>query len=204
VDQWTANHPWQPTSPTGSYRKPVAGSWDNQRLLALFSPPCPENHRGIKVFGLSGAGERWYCRGIVHWRGGRHDRALADLRNAVELGPERATFCHARARLYALALEPPRDAAQALALAERAVQRRPGDWLLEHTRGVALYRAGRTGEALPVLERSLKGGGGQLDALNLYFLALCRHRPLTHRSKIFKIQTRARRRPVSVVPPSAS
>jgi WD40 repeat protein/tRNA A-37 threonylcarbamoyl transferase component Bud32 len=127
-------------------------------------------------------GERWYYRGIFHWRAGRHAQALADLRKAAELEPKRARFCHALARLYALAPEPLRDAAQALTLAERAVQRQPGDWLLEHTRGVALYRAGRTEEAITVLQRSLKGGGGQLDALNLYFLALCHHR-LGHSQK---------------------
>jgi uncharacterized protein HemY len=45
-----------------------------------------------------------------------------------------------------------------------------------NTLGVALYRAVRHDEAVPVLKRSLDASGGKTDAYDLFFLAMARHR----------------------------
>jgi WD40 repeat protein len=119
---------------------------------------------------------RWNRRGLFHWRAGRHQQALADLGKAVALMPHKATFCHDLARFLVIGPERWRDAPWALRLAEQVVQEVPGEWWYHNTLGVALYRVGRTDEAVTALERSLRKGDGEYDGLNLYFLALCQHR----------------------------
>jgi tetratricopeptide (TPR) repeat protein len=58
-------------------------------------------------------------------------------------------------------------------LAEQAVRGLAGEWFYHNTLRLALYRAGRVDEAIAALDRSMKGGGGLYNALNLYVLALC-------------------------------
>jgi serine/threonine protein kinase/WD40 repeat protein len=72
--------------------------------------------------------------------------------------------------------EPLRDVASALDYARRAVKRKPAEPIYLNTLGVALYRSGRDAEAVSVLEQSLAAGMGQLDAFDLFFLAMARHR----------------------------
>jgi hypothetical protein len=55
---------------------------------------------------------------------------------------------------------------------------------------VVLYRAGRYAEAVTILERSLEAGRGQLDAFDLYFLAMAHHR-LGHRDEARRCFDRA-------------
>jgi WD40 repeat protein/Tfp pilus assembly protein PilF len=119
---------------------------------------------------------RWHRRGLFHQGAGRYELALRDLRKAVELEPRKPIYLHDLARLYVLAPETVRDTRQAVILAEQAVRTLPGEWFYHNTLGLALYRAGRADEAIVALERSMKGGGGLYDALNLYVLALCYHR----------------------------
>ena len=61
-------------------------------------------------------------------------------------------------------------------LARRAVELAPDRATYLNTLGVALYRAGRHAEAVPVLERSLAVGKGQADAFDLFFLAMARQK----------------------------
>jgi serine/threonine protein kinase/WD40 repeat protein/Tfp pilus assembly protein PilF len=119
---------------------------------------------------------RWYLRGIFHQDAGRYEAARADLRKAVDLEPKRARFCTDLARLYATGPAKVRDPREAVVLAERAVKLQPGEWSYHNTLGLAYYRAGRFRDAVAALEKSLRGGAGQSDALDLYFLALCHHR----------------------------
>jgi tetratricopeptide (TPR) repeat protein len=119
---------------------------------------------------------RWYLRGIFHQEAGRYEAARADLRKAVDLEPKRARFCNDLARLYATGPAKVRDPPEAVVLAERAVKLQPGEWSYHNTLGLAYYRAGRFRDAVAALEKSLRGGAGQSDALDLYFLALCHHR----------------------------
>jgi WD40 repeat protein len=119
---------------------------------------------------------RWYLRGKFHEQAGRFDKALADLREAVDRAPEKARFCNDLARLEVTGPEALRDAREAVALAERAVELTPGQWDYQTTLGIAYYRAGRYKDAVAALERSLRGRAGQDDAAELYFLAMGYHR----------------------------
>jgi WD40 repeat protein/Flp pilus assembly protein TadD len=69
-----------------------------------------------------------------------------------------------------------RDPARAVALARVAVELTPDESLHLNTLGVALYRAMRYAEAVPVLQRSLVAGAGEADPYDLFFLAMARHR----------------------------
>jgi WD40 repeat protein/Tfp pilus assembly protein PilF len=119
---------------------------------------------------------RWLFRGRFHQEAGRHAQALADLRQAVKRGPNAPGLCNVLAWFHVTAPAALRDVGEAVTLAERAVRLLPGQWTYHNTLGAAYYRAGRYRDAVPVLEASLKGGAGQYDAFDLYFLALCHHR----------------------------
>jgi serine/threonine protein kinase/WD40 repeat protein len=126
--------------------------------------------------------QRWHYRGIFHRKEGRSELAIADLKEAVKRSEKwenprfTAWCCNDLARLYATAPEKLRKYDDAVALAERAVRLQGGRWDYHNTLGIAYYRAGRYKEAVKELERSLKGGAGQADAFDLYFLAMCHHR----------------------------
>lgn len=119
---------------------------------------------------------RWYFRGQFHQKAGRHQEALADLRRAVAMEPNRHLFCNALARLYATGPAEVQDAEKAVELAGRAVRLLPGNWSYYTTLGVAYYRAGRYEEAVAALEASLRGTAGEADAHDLYFLAMSHRR----------------------------
>ncbi|HEV3448573.1 MAG TPA: protein kinase [Gemmataceae bacterium] len=119
---------------------------------------------------------RWYYRSLFHRMAGRDEQAVKDLQKAVELSPNFAAACNALAWLYATGPEKLRDPVQAVALAERVVKLVPEHWVYWNTLGVAYYRAGRFQDAARALEAGLKGGAGESDAFDLYFLALCHHR----------------------------
>jgi tetratricopeptide (TPR) repeat protein len=101
--------------------------------------------------------------------------ADADRRAAAEREPASAYGLNERAwRLVAGSLAE-RDLPRGLALAQKAVAAAPDNPLYRNTLGVALYRAGRPGEAVPALEKSLAARPGRANAFDLYYLALCHH-----------------------------
>jgi tetratricopeptide (TPR) repeat protein len=61
-----------------------------------------------------------------------------------------------------------------MSLAHRAVELAPEQAIYLNTLGVAQYCAGRYGEAVSTLEKSLAAGNRGSDAFDLFFLAMAR------------------------------
>jgi WD40 repeat protein/Tfp pilus assembly protein PilF len=105
-----------------------------------------------------------------------HVRAVADWKKSLELNPRQAQLCNNLAWLLLTGPAELRDPEAALALARKAVDLSQGRFLFHNTLGLALYRNGLIAEAVPVLERSLAARGGESDAYDLFFLAMCHAR----------------------------
>jgi WD40 repeat protein len=113
---------------------------------------------------------------------GKTAEAIAVLRQAVGRSPDLAEARNELAWLLATAPGPLRNPPEAVAHARRAAELMPDRSMYLNTHGVALYRAGRFAEAVPVLGKSLEAGRGQYDAFDLFFLAMAHHR-LSHRDE---------------------
>jgi WD40 repeat protein/tetratricopeptide (TPR) repeat protein len=115
-------------------------------------------------------------RGEVHDHLGHHQAAQADRERAAALLPPSAAELNNTA--WELATGPVylRDPERAVSLARKAVARVRDRAVYLNTLGVALYRAGRYGEAVPILQRSRAAHGGQFDGFDLYFLAMAHQR----------------------------
>jgi tetratricopeptide (TPR) repeat protein len=107
---------------------------------------------------------------------GKSRQAVASLRTALQTSPEDDEVLNTLAWMLLTGAPAMRDAAEALGLARRAVERAPERQEYRNTLGVALYRVGRTVEAIAELERSLAANEGRDDASDLFFLAMARHR----------------------------
>jgi serine/threonine protein kinase/WD40 repeat protein/tetratricopeptide (TPR) repeat protein len=113
---------------------------------------------------------------------GRLDAALADCEAAMRCKPSEAEreslsmLCNNLAWPLVSGPAAGRDPPRALSLARHAVTLVPGRADYLNTLGVALYRAARFAEAVPVLEQSLAAGRGESDAFDLLFLAMARQR----------------------------
>jgi WD40 repeat protein/tetratricopeptide (TPR) repeat protein len=101
---------------------------------------------------------------------------VADLRRCLELNPDDANAANGLAWVYVTGPRKYRGPEKALPLAELAVRRQPTNANDRHTLGVVLYRLGRPKDAVAALEKAVGLRKGQATALDLYFLAMCRHR----------------------------
>ncbi len=136
------------------------------------------------VVELSGVGtdiESLVKQAVMLQRAGNFSQAIGVLRTAVRLEPTHATARNNLAWLLATAPDPLRDPVDAVENARRAVDHAPEGQVFLNTLGVALYRAGKFGEAVSTLEESLRAGNGEFDAFDLFFLAMAHHR-LGHRA----------------------
>jgi serine/threonine protein kinase/WD40 repeat protein len=106
-------------------------------------------------------------------RSGKPALALAALRRAAQTDPAHVEAHNALAWLLLTGPAALRDPQEALPHARKAVELAPEDAHCLNTLGVALYRADKAAEAVPVLEKSLTAGQGQHDAYDLFFLAMC-------------------------------
>ncbi len=111
---------------------------------------------------------------------GKIGEAIVAHRHVARLSPGMAGPYNNLAWLLATAPEPFRNPAEAVEHARRAVELAPGNQLSLNTLGVALYRARNFAESIETLEKSLAAGKGQLEAFDLFFLAMAHHR-LGHR-----------------------
>jgi WD40 repeat protein len=121
---------------------------------------------------------------------GKLGEAVAVFRRAVNRSPDLALAHNTLAWLLATAPPPHRRPDEAVAHARRAVKLAPDERMYFNTYGVALYHAGRYAEAIPMLEKSLAGGFGDLDGFDLFFLAMAHHR-LGHREEARRCFDRA-------------
>jgi hypothetical protein len=121
---------------------------------------------------------------------GQVGEAIAAFRRVVDRSPDLALAHNGLAWLLATAPPPHRRSDEAVDHARRAVELAPDERMYFNTYGVALYRAGRYAEAIPMLEKSLAGGLGDLDGFDLYFLAMAHHR-LGHREEARRCFDRA-------------
>ncbi len=114
-------------------------------------------------------------RGTAHEALGEHELARLDRVKARSLLPTSPNLLNNQAWGLATGSFVQRDPDRALALARQAVALTPDQSLHLNTLGVVLYRAGRSVEAVNVLERSLVAGRGETDAFDLFFLAMAHH-----------------------------
>jgi WD40 repeat protein/tetratricopeptide (TPR) repeat protein len=122
-------------------------------------------------------------RGVCLWMLKRHALALDELEPAFQSDPDvvRAIINLDRAlnsRAWELATgdAPGRNPTLAVRLAAFAVALAPDEQVYLNTLGVALYRCGKSAEAIETLGRSLKAGKGRFDGFDLFFLAMAHHR----------------------------
>jgi tetratricopeptide (TPR) repeat protein len=117
------------------------------------------------------------CSFAQFWnRIGQYEKALQELRNALEVDPEDPGLLNDLAWYLATCLDPNvRDPAGAVRLAQRALERAPQAAAIWNTLGVAQYRAGKWKAAVKTLEQSmaLTSGGSAWDWL---FLAMAHWR----------------------------
>jgi tetratricopeptide (TPR) repeat protein len=122
----------------------------------------------------------YQLRGTVREALGDQEQARADREKASSLLPWDPTALNNRAWTYATGPIDQRDPERAVMLMRRVVALAPGVQETLNTLGVALYRAGQYAEAVSVLDRSRAAGKGEVDAYDLFFLAMAHHR-LGHR-----------------------
>jgi WD40 repeat protein/Tfp pilus assembly protein PilF len=124
-------------------------------------------------FAQRAAADRLVTQAHSDLRSGKHAQALAALRQAVRIDPTDAEAHNALAWLLLTGPMSLRNPQEALPLARKASALAPEDAYCLNTLGVALYRADKAAEAVPVLEKSLAAGQRQHDAHDLFFLAMC-------------------------------
>jgi WD40 repeat protein len=116
--------------------------------------------------------ERLLSEGNRHWSAREYGEAIEAVRRAVERDPNSPEANNNLAWFLIAGPNELRNTKEAVLYARKAVALDPQSQVPQNTLGVALYRDGRPAEAIPTLELSLKLGGGQLDAFDLYFLAM--------------------------------
>ena len=152
--------------------------WDAPPLpTASASPPTPLSiHLDLGDFPQWAQAYSLLRQAAQHANSKEHAKALAELRQAVQLAPGYAEAHNNLAWLLLTGPKELRDPKQALPLARKAVELEPKQSLYVNTLGVALYYTEHFADAIPVLERSLREQAGQADAFDLMFLAMCHHR----------------------------
>jgi WD40 repeat protein len=142
-----------------------------------FEPPLQPSYRVDR-----GQLDRWIKLAPIK----RREQAVADAEELLKHEPDQpevrewgAESCNELSWMLVAVPESDRDPTRALPLARRAVALAPDNDLYLNTLGLALYRAGRYTEAIPILERSLGNNNSLSIPYDLFFLTLC-HAKLGH------------------------
>jgi eukaryotic-like serine/threonine-protein kinase len=117
---------------------------------------------------------------------------IVSLRQAIKANPKNAEAHNNLAWLLLTGPEKLRNAKEALPHARKADELSGGLPVYKNTLGVALYRNALYKEAVPVLQESLQASGGEQDAFDLFFLAMC-HQHLADSVKAKECYDRASR-----------
>jgi tetratricopeptide (TPR) repeat protein len=105
-----------------------------------------------------------------------YQEARTALRRALQIDPRNAAAHNNLAWLLLMGPKELRDYEQSLSHARKAVELAGDQATYHNTLGVALYRAGKFAEAVPVLNRSREASKGEDAAFDLFVLAACHHR----------------------------
>jgi WD40 repeat protein len=156
----------------------LALDWDAPPLPAVAaSPATPLSiHLDLGDFLQRAQADSLVRQAAQHANSKEHAKALAALRQAVQLAPGYAEAHNNLAWLLLTGPKELRDPKRALPLTRKAVEREPKQSIYVNTLGVALYYTEHFADAIPVLERSLRERAGKTDAFDLLFLAMCHHR----------------------------
>ena len=106
----------------------------------------------------------------------KHAEALIALRQAIKIDPSHAQAHNDLAWLLLAGPKELRDPKAALPLARKAVESTPKPTVELNTLGLVLYRNAAYKEAVPILDKSLAANQGNIDAHDLFVLAMCHAR----------------------------
>jgi tetratricopeptide (TPR) repeat protein len=146
-------------------REWAAAVWHLDRLIAAEPAAWPlRQRRGLAHMELS------------QWN--RYQKACAELVARLDRAPD-AERVNAVVWMCALGPDALRDFTLPLQRIEGVAGSEPGNYVYQNTLGAALYRAGRTGEAIQHLHKALELHGAGGTAWDHFFLALA-HQRLGH------------------------
>src|SRR5262249_3871196 len=138
-----------------------------------------ENREAITL----GPQEVWFYNrlGATLAKQGKWEEAIACFRQALQIDPNRTGAYNCLAWVAATSPDPKcRDPANAVKLAQKAINLDPQDGILWNTLGVSQYRAGDWKDATVALEKSKELMGDKELSLNAFFLAMA-HWQLGHK-----------------------
>lgn len=95
----------------------------------------------------------YYTRGIAHERTGNMDLAEADMREALKLNPDQPQVLNYLGYSF---VDAGRNLDEALGMIQKAVAAMPDDGYIVDSLAWALYRLGRTSEAVAPMERAVE------------------------------------------------
>ena len=126
---------------------------DMLRRQDRFAEAATEYDRAIALLGEPKAAHWviYYTRGIAQERLGNMDKAEADMRLALKLSPDQPQVLNYLGYAF---VDAGRNLDEALQMIQRAVAARPDDGYIIDSLAWALYRMGRTAEAVEPMERA--------------------------------------------------
>ncbi|HAC58132.1 tetratricopeptide repeat protein [Parvibaculum sp.] len=135
--------------------EPIVAMGDIYRAKESYAEAAMQYERAIMLSGEPDSGDwtLYYARGICLERLGQWDKAEDDLLLALEMSGEHPLVLNYLGYSW---IEQHRNLDEALAMIEKAVERRPNDGFIVDSLGWARYRLGEYGLAVKYLERAVE------------------------------------------------